>query len=31
MGRPRLRWTEDVEKDHRLKKGKQKALYIVMN
>jgi hypothetical protein len=27
MGRPRLRWTEDVEKDHLVRKGKQKAVY----
>jgi hypothetical protein len=27
MGRPRLRWTEDVENDHRMRKGKQKAVY----
>ena len=26
MGRPRLRWKEDVEKDHRVRKGKQKAV-----
>jgi hypothetical protein len=27
MGKPRLRWTEDVEKDHRVRKRKQKAVY----
>jgi len=26
MGRPRLKWTEDFEKDHRVRKGKQKAV-----
>lgn len=26
MGRPRLRWKEDVEKDHWVRKGKQKTV-----
>jgi hypothetical protein len=27
VGRPRLRWAADVEKDNRVRKGKQKAVY----
>jgi hypothetical protein len=27
MGKPSLRWTKDIEKDHRVRKGNKKAVY----